>query len=322
MLAALVTATATAAEAHGRPERCGVPAVSRSPAPWPSMRHDTHNTGEGSIPAVYRGDRPWSFQTGAGLFITPVLAGNGIVYFGSADHHFYALTPPGKPLLEAHDREHHRRSGRARRLAADGDDRLGDDYLYHLSTDPIGSSRRVVWRYQATRHRCRASSWTGGRTTSPTAPTEHLHRQHGRGRLLVHAVGPAALDVPRPTTRSGRCRPSAPAGAPTGARSTATSSRSTRSRRGPVEQPDARVRGLLAGDRLRRDHLHRLVRLEAVRARSLRPACEVDLRHQRSHLQLARARQNSGRADDANLRRLDRRLGVRADPWRQAEVVL
>jgi outer membrane protein assembly factor BamB len=60
------------------------------------MRHDSHNTGLGTIPASYHADRPWSFTTGAGLFITPVVAGNGMVYFGSADHNFYALTPQGR----------------------------------------------------------------------------------------------------------------------------------------------------------------------------------------------------------------------------------
>ena len=40
------------------------------------------------MPVVYRGDRPWAFQTGRGLFITPVVDGSGAVYFGSADHNF------------------------------------------------------------------------------------------------------------------------------------------------------------------------------------------------------------------------------------------
>lgn len=149
MLAALVTATPAAAEAHGPPERCGVPAVSRSPAPWPSMRHDTRNTGEGSIPAAYRGGRPWSFQTGAGLFITPVVAGNGIVYFGSADHYFYALTPAGRLCWKL-------RTGNIIDAAAalDSAQRTvtigsADDYLYHLSTNP-SARRRVIWRYHAT----------------------------------------------------------------------------------------------------------------------------------------------------------------------------
>ncbi len=113
------------------------------------MRRDQHNTGLATIPAVYRGDRPWSFRTGAGLFITPVVAGNGMVYFGSADHNFYALTPHGQLCWKL-------RTGNIIDAAAalDHSQRTvtigsADDYLYHLSTNP-GARRRVIWRFKAT----------------------------------------------------------------------------------------------------------------------------------------------------------------------------
>lgn len=113
------------------------------------MRHDPHNTGLGTTPASYHGDRPWSFTTGAGLFITPVVAGNGLVYFGSADHNFYALTPKGQLCWKL-------RTGNIIDAAATLDPAQrtvtigsGDDYLYHLSTDP-SARRRVIWRYRAT----------------------------------------------------------------------------------------------------------------------------------------------------------------------------
>jgi outer membrane protein assembly factor BamB len=113
------------------------------------MRRDTRNTGDGTIPAAYHGDKPWSFQTGAGLFITPVVAGNGIVYFGSADHYFYALTPTGRLCWKL-------RTGNIIDAAAalDPSQRTvtigsADDYLYHLSTNP-SARRRVIWRYHAT----------------------------------------------------------------------------------------------------------------------------------------------------------------------------
>lgn len=128
---------------------CGVRSAPAGAAPWPSMRHDLHNTGLGTIPAVYRGDRPWSFTTGAGLFITPVVAGNGLVYFGSADHDFYALTPKGRLCWKL-------RTGNIIDAAAtlDPSQRTvtigsADDYLYHLSTRP-SARRRVLWRYRAT----------------------------------------------------------------------------------------------------------------------------------------------------------------------------
>jgi outer membrane protein assembly factor BamB len=113
------------------------------------MRHDPHNTGLGTISAVYHGDRPWSFRTGAGLFITPVVAGNGLIYFGSADHNFYALTPRGKlcwKLQTGNIIDAAAALARTQRTVTIGS---GDDYLYHLSTNPA-ARRRVIWRYRAT----------------------------------------------------------------------------------------------------------------------------------------------------------------------------
>jgi outer membrane protein assembly factor BamB len=113
------------------------------------MRHDLHNTGRGTIPAVYHGDHPWSFTTGAGLFITPVVAGNGLVYFGSADHNFYAITPKGRlcwKLQTGNIIDAAATLDPAQRTVTIGS---GDDYLYHLSTNP-SARRRIIWRYGAT----------------------------------------------------------------------------------------------------------------------------------------------------------------------------
>jgi outer membrane protein assembly factor BamB len=113
------------------------------------MRHDLHNTGLGTVPAVYHGDTPWSFTTGAGLFITPVIGGNGLVYFGSADHNFYAVNPHGKRCWDL-------QTGNIIDAAAalDSSQRTvtigsADENLYHLSTAP-GARRRVLWSYHAT----------------------------------------------------------------------------------------------------------------------------------------------------------------------------
>ena len=147
-LAALLMAAAPPS-ALARTRKCGVGFPGRGASPWPEMRHDLRNTGRGTLPAVYRGDRPWSFATGAGLFITPAVAGDGIVYFGSADHNFYALTPTGRLCWRLE-------TGNIIDAAAalDGSQRSvtigsADDYLYHLSANPA-ARRRVIWRFHAT----------------------------------------------------------------------------------------------------------------------------------------------------------------------------
>lgn len=65
-------------------------------APWPSMRHDSKNTGNGNILCNYmQGDEPWFVPTGKGIFSTPIVDSKGIIYVGSANHYFYALYPDG-----------------------------------------------------------------------------------------------------------------------------------------------------------------------------------------------------------------------------------
>jgi outer membrane protein assembly factor BamB len=64
-------------------------------ASWPTFRRDHRNTGHSPIRASYHSDRPWSFQTGKGVFSTPIIDGSGTIYVGSADHYFYALNPDG-----------------------------------------------------------------------------------------------------------------------------------------------------------------------------------------------------------------------------------
>ena len=70
-----------------------VPVQARSP--WPTFRRDHRNTGRSTIPAHYAGDTPWSFRTGKGIFSTPIIDRDGVIYVGSADHVFYALHPDG-----------------------------------------------------------------------------------------------------------------------------------------------------------------------------------------------------------------------------------
>ncbi len=144
----LTAAALIAAQPSAASVACGVRFPARVASPWPSMRHDVGNSGQGTIAASYHGDRPWSFTTGAGLFITPVIGGNGVVYFGSADHDFYAVGPGGRLCWKL-------RTGNIIDAAAALDSAgrtvtigSGDDYLYHLNTDP--RAHRVIWRYRAT----------------------------------------------------------------------------------------------------------------------------------------------------------------------------
>jgi len=64
---------------------------------WPVMRADGRNTGRAEIlsyrPMEGTAEEPVHFRTGNGIFSTPVMDGNEIVYVGSADHFFYALDP-------------------------------------------------------------------------------------------------------------------------------------------------------------------------------------------------------------------------------------
>ena len=63
-------------------------------SPWPKFRADARQTGRSEV-----GDpskmKPWIFPTGRGIFSSPVIDSDGVVYIGSADHYFYAINPDG-----------------------------------------------------------------------------------------------------------------------------------------------------------------------------------------------------------------------------------
>ena len=116
------------------------------------MRHDQTNTGASPLPAVYRGGRPWSFATGRGLFITPVVGGDGAVYFGSADNNFYALNPNGTlrwKYTTGNIIDAAAAISPSQRAVTIGS---ADETLYDFSTSPkrLTARRRVLWRYHAT----------------------------------------------------------------------------------------------------------------------------------------------------------------------------
>ena len=60
-------------------------------SPWPKFRGNAEQTALGTVHASTQGGAQWSFATGAGIFISPIVGADGTVYFGSADQNFYAL---------------------------------------------------------------------------------------------------------------------------------------------------------------------------------------------------------------------------------------
>jgi len=71
------------------------PPAAQPGASWPTFRHDHRNTGLSVLPVRYTGDQPWTYPTGKGIFSTPVIDREGVIYVGSADHYFYSLGPDG-----------------------------------------------------------------------------------------------------------------------------------------------------------------------------------------------------------------------------------
>ena len=64
--------------------------------PKPKFRGNMMQTGRSPIRPTTTGGELWTYRTGKGIFSSPVIAGDGTVYLGSADRYFYALTPKGK----------------------------------------------------------------------------------------------------------------------------------------------------------------------------------------------------------------------------------
>jgi len=64
-------------------------------SPWPKFRRTSKQDGRSSITPSSTGGSLWTFQTGKGIFSTPVIDGDGTVYVGSADRTFYAIAEDG-----------------------------------------------------------------------------------------------------------------------------------------------------------------------------------------------------------------------------------
>lgn len=65
------------------------------PNQWPMFRFDNIGSAQGGHSGIQTAQQGWSFQTGAEVYSTPVIDGNGYSYFGSLDGKFYSLTSTG-----------------------------------------------------------------------------------------------------------------------------------------------------------------------------------------------------------------------------------
>ncbi len=148
---------ATAASARSDRYAYDVPVQAGSP--WPSMRRDRRNTASSPIRARFRrGERPWSFETGKGIFSTPVIDAEGTIYVGSADTYLYAVARDGRLRWRFKTGEiidsaatlgrYDPRLGSSPLTVGSGDERL-----YRLRTDPapLSRRRRIVWTYRPSR---------------------------------------------------------------------------------------------------------------------------------------------------------------------------
>lgn len=65
-------------------------------SPWPKFRANELQNGRSPIaPKINENLRPWTYQTGKGIFSSPVVDKEGTVYVGSADQIFYAIKKNG-----------------------------------------------------------------------------------------------------------------------------------------------------------------------------------------------------------------------------------
>ena len=123
-------------------------------SPWPTFRHDARNTGFSPMPGKYTGDKPWMFQTGKGIFSTPVIDNKGIIYVGSADHYFYALNPDGTLNWKYEAGEIIDSAGALGRVdPAKGCAPItfisGDGKMYHFRTGEVSAGERKIWQFEA-----------------------------------------------------------------------------------------------------------------------------------------------------------------------------
>jgi outer membrane protein assembly factor BamB len=124
---------------------CTARAPLEAQAPWPKFRGNMAQTGATSLVPVFQPSaRPWRYQTGKGIFSSPVIGKDGAIYIGSADRRFYALEADGTLRFAV-------QTGEIIDSAALLDDKgrvyfgSGDGILRALNAD----SGDEVWRFEA-----------------------------------------------------------------------------------------------------------------------------------------------------------------------------
>ena len=299
-------------------------------SPWPEMRHDLRNTGESQIRGTYRGERPWSFThpardlldpgdrrpraspTSARPTATSTRSGATARSCGAFAPAGSSTRPPPSACAPAPTTSSRSRSAPATRRSTSCAAPRGGS---RPPSAPAGPSAR--------RWRRRPASWsTGGRATSPTGPTRtstsatpaaapSRSRPSGEQRWVTQR-GELGLDHARVRRRGQQLL---------------GLGRLLRLLARPGRQPaladvHPRLSDLLAGARLRRHRLHRLLRPLAARARPGHRRRALGLPDRRPHLQLARARLRRRRQHQGDLHRLGRRLDLRRGARRHRAVEL
>lgn len=123
-------------------------------SPWPMFRRDHRNTAHSPIHAAYAGDQPWAFATGKGIFSTPVIDADGVIYVGSADHIFYAINPDGTERWRYETGEIIDSAAALPRVAPGTAQNIylpsGDGLIYNLSTAAgLPRDERLLWSFDS-----------------------------------------------------------------------------------------------------------------------------------------------------------------------------
>ena len=112
-------------------------------SPWPKFRADARQTGRSDV-GTPNEMQPWVFPTNRGIFSSPVIDADGVVYIGSADHYFYAINPDGTEKWRF-------RTGNLIDSSALLDDKgrvyfgSADCYIYALDRE----TGEQIWRFRA-----------------------------------------------------------------------------------------------------------------------------------------------------------------------------
>jgi len=116
-----------------------------STSPWPKFRGNELQNGRSPVmPRIDAKAKPWAFQTGKGVFSSPVVDKDGTVYVGSADHIFYAIKKDGSLKWKVE-------TGEIIDSSALLDDRghvyvgSGDQHVYCIDRE----SGKVMWIFKA-----------------------------------------------------------------------------------------------------------------------------------------------------------------------------